>query len=75
MRALALLLFLELLLCASLSAIPGVRVLEYLHAQGQALDLTWPQRTRAVYISSWQGTADAAVINAVDQGFNVVLIR
>lgn len=57
---------------------PGVRILEYLHSNGQALDVTWPQPVAAVYINGrWQaaGGLAAAVQNAADQNFNVIILR
>lgn len=57
---------------------PGTRILEYLHARSEGLDRIWPQPITAIYISAnWTDagpTPDYVVIDAVDQGFNVVIL-
>ena len=46
--------FLQLGLCVALSATPGIRMLEYLHSRGYALQLTIPQPVSAVYLEGLQ---------------------
>ena len=57
---------------------PGARILEYLHARNEGLDRMWPRPITEIYISAnWTDaglTPDYAVIDAVDQGFNVVIL-
>ena len=70
---------LALVLAVSLTqaqlSILGARVLSYLHARGDALDITTPSPIKAIYINLRDATdPPSAVVAAVDAGFNVVLL-
>lgn len=74
--AVALVAILGVLSVDALQADPGARVLGYLHARGEALDISSPQPIKAVYLTALDpaySSPQAMVMAAVDAGFNVLI--
>lgn len=53
---------------------PGARILDYLHARGEATDIVSPQPVKLVYLLHRFTSVETAVTDAVRQGYNVVLL-